>query len=194
MTERDSPARVVLIKHSVPEMQIQTESRFWHLSEEGRKRCAPLAEKLRRFKLARIVSSNEPKAVETAELLASELSRTHIVRPDLQENDRTGLGFVGLEAYQDTFRRFFAEPDRVVVGTETAEEARTRFSAAVEAVLEEFPDETLAIVTHGTVISLLVSEPTAEDRFRLWRRLGLPSYVVVSRPSLEIVEEFYGVD
>ena len=42
--------------------------------------------------------------------------------------------------------------------------------------------------------SLLVSEPTAEDRFRLWRRLGLPSYVVVSRPSLEVVEEFYGVD
>jgi broad specificity phosphatase PhoE len=194
MTERDSPARLVLIKHSVPEMQIHTESRFWHLSEEGRKRCAPLAEKLRRFNLARIVSSNEPKAVETAELLASELSRTHIVRPDLQENDRTGLGFVGVEAYQDTFRRFFAEPDRVIVGTETAEEARARFTTAVEAVLEEFPEETLAIVTHGTVISLLVSEPTAEERFRLWRRLGLPSYVVVSRPSLEIVEEFYGVD
>ena len=132
--------------------------------------------------------------METAELLASELSRTHIVRPDLQENDRTGLGFVGVEAYQDTFRRFFAEPDRVIVGTETAEEARARFTTAVEAVLEEFPEETLAIVTHGTVISLLVSEPTAEERFRLWRRLGLPSYVVVSRPSLEIVEEFYGVD
>mgnify|MGYP001606565988 CR=1 FL=1 len=194
MTERDSPARLVLIKHSVPEMQIHTESRFWHLSEEGRNRCAPLAEKLRRFNLARIVSSNEPKAVETAELLASELSRTHIVRPDLQENDRTGLGFVGVEAYQDTFRRFFAEPDRVIVGTETAEEARARFTTAVEAVLEEFPEETLAIVTHGTVISLLVSEPTAEERFRLWRRLGLPSYVVVSRPLLEIVEEFYGVD
>ena len=194
MTERDSPARLVLIKHSVPEMQIHTESRFWHLSEEGRKRCAPLAEKLRRFNLARIVSSNEPKAVETAELLASALSRTHIVRPDLQENDRTGLGFVGVEAYQDTFRRFFAEPDRVIVGTETAEEARARFTTAVEAVLEEFPEETLAIVTHGTVISLLVSEPTAEERFRLWRRLGLPSFVVVSRPSLEIVEEFYGVD
>jgi broad specificity phosphatase PhoE len=194
MTDRDRQPRLVLIKHSVPEMQIQVESRFWRLSEEGRKRCAPLAEKLRRFNLTRIVSSNEPKAVETAELVASELSRTHIVRPDLQENDRTGLGFVGLEAYQDTFRRFFAEPDRVVVGTETAEESRARFSAAVEGVLEEFPDETLAIVTHGAVISLLVSEPTPEDRFRLWRRLGLPSYVVVSRPSLEIVEEIYGLD
>jgi len=194
MSDRENPARLVLIKHSVPEMQIQVESRFWHLSEEGRKRCAPLAEKLRRFNLARIVSSNEPKAVETAELLATELSRTHIVRPDLQENDRTGLGFVGQEAYQNTFRRFFAEPEMVIVGTETAEEARTRFAAAIEAVLEEFPEETLAIVTHGTVISLLVSEPTPEDRFRLWRRLGLPSYVVVSRPSLEVVEEFYGVD
>lgn len=194
MSDPGSKPRLVLIKHSAPEMQIQAESRFWHLSAEGRRRCAPLAEKLRRFNLTRIVSSSEPKAVETAELLASELSRTHIVRPDLQENDRTGLGFVGHEAYQETFRRFFAEPDMVVVGSETAEEARARFTAAVEAVLEEFPDETLAIVSHGTVISLLVSEPTAEDRFRLWRRLGLPSYVVVSRPSLEIVEEFYGLD
>jgi len=194
MTDRDTQSKLVLIKHSLPEMQIQTESRFWHLSEEGRKRCAPLAEKLRRFELARIVSSNEPKAVETAELIADHLTRTHIVRPDLQENDRTGLGFVGLDAYRETFRRFFAEPDRVVVGTETAKEARSRFATAVEGVLEEFPDETLAIVTHGTVISLMVSEPNPEDRFRLWRRLGLPSYVVVSRPALEIVEEFYGVD
>ena len=194
MSDPGSESRLVLIKHSVPEMQIQTESKFWHLSEEGRKRCAPLAEKLRRFNFTRIVSSNEPKAVETAELLASELSRTHIVRPDLQENDRTGLGFVGQEAYQETFRRFFAEPDMVIVGNETAEEVRARFTTAVEAVLEEFPDETLAIVSHGTVISLLVSKPTPEDRFRLWRRLGLPSYVVVSRPSLAIVEEFYGVD
>lgn len=175
-------------------MQIQTESRFWQLSEEGRKRCAPLADKLQRFDLARVVSSNEPKAVETAELVAAQLTCTHFVRPDLHENDRTGLGFLGVDAFRETFRRFFAEPDRVVVGTETAEEARTRFSAAVESVLEEFPHETLAIVTHGTVISLLVSDPTAEDRFRLWRRLGLPSYVVVSRPALEIVEEFYGVD
>jgi len=194
VTDLDRQSRLVLVKHSLPEMQIQTESRFWKLSEEGRKRCAPLADKLRRFDLARIVSSNEPKAVETAELVASQLTRTHLVRPDLQENDRTGLGFVSQEAYQETFRRFFAEPDRVVVGAETAEEARARFTAAVEGVLEEFPDETLAIVTHGTVISLLVSEPTPEDRFRLWRRLGLPSYVVVSRPTLEIVEEFYGVD
>jgi broad specificity phosphatase PhoE len=194
VTDSNEHPRLVLIKHSLPEMQIQMESRFWKLSEEGRKRCAPLAEKLRRFELTRIVSSNEPKAVETADLLAAELSRTHIVRPDLQENDRTGLGFVGADAFRETFRRFFAEPDRVVVGTETAEEARARFAAAVEGVLEEFPDETLAIVTHGTVISLLVSDPTPEDRFRLWRRLGLPSYVVVSRPTLDIVEEFYGVD
>ena len=194
MTDRDTQSRLVLIKHSLPEMQIQMESRFWHLSQEGRKRCAPLADKLRRFDLARIVSSNEPKAIETAEILAAELSRSHIVRPDLQENDRTGLGFVGADAYRETFRRFFAEPDMVVVGNETAEETRTRFTTAIEGVLDEFPDETLAIVTHGTVISLLVSEPNPEDRFRLWKRLGLPSYVVVSRPALEIVEEFYGVD
>ena len=60
MTEPGSEARLVLIKHSVPELQIQTDSRFWHLSEEGRVRCAPLAGKLRRFDVARIVSSNEP--------------------------------------------------------------------------------------------------------------------------------------
>lgn len=194
MTDHATESRLVLVKHSLPEMQIHTESRFWQLSEEGRKRCAPLADKLRRFELSRIVSSNEPKAVETAELLAAQLSRTHLVRPGLQENDRTGLGFRGFEAYQETFRRFFAEPDMVVVGAESAVDARRRFAAAVESVLEEFPDETLAIVTHGTVISLLVADPSPEARFRLWKRLGLPSYVVVSRPSLEIIEEFYGVD
>jgi broad specificity phosphatase PhoE len=193
MTDRETQSRLVLIKHSVPEMPIQMESRFWRLSEEGRQRCAPLAEKLRRFKLARFVSSNEPKAVETAELLASQLSRSYIVRPGLQENDRTGLGFIGAEAYEETFRRFFAEPERVVVGTESAEEARQRFATAVHGVLEEFPGQTLAIVTHGAVISLLVADPSPDARFRLWRRLGLPSYVVVSRPSLEVIEEFYGV-
>jgi broad specificity phosphatase PhoE len=35
------------------------------------------------------------------------------------------------------------------------------------------------VVSHGTVIALLLSKLGAGDGFELWRKMGLPSYAVL---------------
>jgi broad specificity phosphatase PhoE len=45
----------------------------------------------------------------------------------------------------------------------------------------------MVILTHGTVLSLFVSRATGMEPFALWNRLGLPSFVVLRFPQLELV-------
>jgi hypothetical protein len=44
------------------------------------------------------------------------------------------------------------------------------------------------MVSHGTVISLFVAECARIDPYDLWRKLELPSYVVLSLPELQLLD------
>ena len=46
----------------------------------------------------------------------------------------------------------------------------------------------LAVVAHGTVISLYVARKTGADPFTLWKRLDTPSYIVIDLPEFQIVK------
>jgi broad specificity phosphatase PhoE len=85
---------------------------------------------------------------------------------------------------------FFLKPGELVLGTETADQAHARFYRSVHAILKEHPDKTVAIVTHGTVISLFVSRLTGSSDFELWNMLGLPSFIAIElRSNTLIVRE-----
>jgi len=180
--------RLILIKHSQPEIVPDVISHDWRLSETGRRQCCALAERLGAYRPARFVSSSEPKAAQTAAIVAELLRTPWEIAEGLQENDRTRLGPLSAEAYEATFAEFFAHPDRLVVGRETADQAHFRFTAAVNRVLERHPEGTLGIVAHGTVITLFVSRAAGLEPFPLWRSLGLPSFIVLSVPELAVQE------
>jgi broad specificity phosphatase PhoE len=135
-----------------------------------------------------MVSSGEPKAVETAEIAAGCLGIGCSVYPGLHEHDRTGVPFLSGEEFAQASRRFFENPDRLVWGNETAEEAGDRFESAVRSGLDEREEEVVAVVAHGTVISLLVTRHNDIDAFGFWQRLGLPSLCVLSVPGFELQE------
>ena len=73
-------------------------------------------------------------------------------------------------------------------GNETAEEAGDRFEGTVRRLLDEQEEEVVAMVAHGTVISLLVARHNDIDAFDFWQRLGLPSFCVLSVPDFELQE------
>jgi broad specificity phosphatase PhoE len=100
-------------------------------------------------------------------------------RADLHENDRTGLGFVPRDELNRRIRQFYEQPARQVIGAETANRAFERFAAAVEGIVSEGYRRPVAIITHGTVLSLFVARKNMIDPFDLWARLALPSYVVL---------------
>ena len=140
--------------------------------------------------LTRIVSSEERKAVETAEAVAKRLRIDTHVSPNLDEHRRP---FVPAPAeFERLMEHFFAEPHDRVFGEESADEALARFTTAVNAVLDSEPERNVGIVTHGTVLALYAAPIFGIGTAALWKRLQMPSFLVIdteSKRSLRIVDE-----
>lgn len=183
--------RLVLIKHSLPLIEPEIPAPKWRLSPEGERRCAALAERLEPYRLDRLFSSEEPKAVETAAILADRLEIPLERVPDLHEHLRYRVAFGTPESFRASVARFFELPEELVFGEETAGQAHRRFSLAVENLISKYPDENLGVVSHGTVISLFVARANGLDPFELWNRLELPSFAVLSASDLklEVIED-----
>ena len=65
---------VILIKHSLPQIDPDIPARQWVLSAKGERRCLPLAEKLNGYQPDIIITSDEPKAVTTGQRVAEHLA------------------------------------------------------------------------------------------------------------------------
>ena len=178
---------LILVKHSVPEMDPDRPPHTWRLSEEGRSRAQRLGEELQSFTPEILVSSDEPKARETAEILAEKLRLDLHVLPDLHEHDRSNVPFLPHDAFEFSVQDFFHRPDELVFGKETASEADARFYRAVHTLLNAHRDKTVVIVSHGTVISLFVARLTGSPALELWKRLGLPSFVAMDLSSSTLI-------
>lgn len=128
----------------------------WGLSELGRRRAEAAAARPWVRRLARIVSSEERKARETAEILGRAAGVAPEVRPGFHENDRSATGYLPPPEFEAMADAFFAEPDRSQRGWETARAAQARILAAVEEALRDHPpDRSVAFVGHGAVGTLL---------------------------------------
>jgi broad specificity phosphatase PhoE len=178
---------LVLVKHSLPEVVESLPAREWKLSEEGRSRAERLAEELILFQPEVIVSSNEPKAKETAEILAKNHQLELHVVEDLHEHDRSNIPYLSQAEFQASIQDFFQRPDKLVFGRETANQVYARFHRAVHSVLNEHVNKTVVIVTHGTVISLFVSRLTGSSDLELWNKLGLPSFIAMDLHSSTLI-------
>ena len=180
---------LILIKHSKPEINAKVPAKFWNLSVEGRERAAKLAEKLAKYAPQMIVSSDEPKAIQTAQIVAN-IRRipSHIGR-NLYEHDRGNvLANDGQAQFEAKVASFFEHPDDLVYGRESASAASQRFSQALAEVVETFPVDTLAVVAHGTVITLYIAKTCGIEPFPFWKSLELPAYVVLVLPAKTLVE------
>jgi broad specificity phosphatase PhoE len=180
---------LILVKHSLPEIVENIPAREWKLSEEGKARCKRLAKRLAKYAPERLISSLEPKARETSELVAKELGVSTSAMEGLHEHDRSDVGYLSKDEFQEAVRTFFAHPDTLVFGSETADQAHQRFQAAIHSVLSQFADQMIIIVAHGTVISLFVSRLTGLSDLTLWNELGLPSYVVLDLESKSLIAQ-----
>lgn len=175
---------LILIKHVQPQIDPFLPAREWPLSAEGKLRCRPLADKLAAYEPDVIVSSTEPKAIETARIVAEYLHKPFEAAEGLHEHDRSNVPFYSPQVFEQIVATFFQKPTELVFGRETALQAQQRFSQAVERVLAEYRDENVAIVAHGTVITLFVAAHTEIEPFAFWKRLEMPSLVVMERMGM----------
>jgi broad specificity phosphatase PhoE len=165
---------LLLVRHSAPEVDPSVRAEEWRLSDEGRRLCVPLAEELARSRPTVLVSSPEPKAIETAELVAPVLGLRFSVDERLRETSRRAVGWLDRRHFERGTRALFDRPDEVAFGEESANAALARFRAAVDGL-----PEPAVVVSHGTVISLYVAAVTRLDGFEVWRGLAMPDIVEI---------------
>ena len=181
--------KLILIKHAPPEVNPAVSSEQWHLGDKGRALCVPLAERIKPHSPTQIVSSTEPKAVETAEELSRLLNIPTRTQAGLEEHDRRDVPHMRSGEFISMIELLFRKPDELVLGNETADEAYERFAGTVRQIVPSDPNTTVAIVTHGTVMALLLARHNPErSGFDLWRQLALPSFVVVDSKQFRILE------
>lgn len=185
----ESIRTLLFIRHAESRIDPARPPDEWVLTQAGREGAARIAPSLRRFSPGRLLVSSEPKAEETGRVLGERLGIPLERLEGLREQDRSGVPFFGA---QEEFERYVAEvfesPTRRLMGPESAEEAYQRYSAQVEESLRRYREPCLAFVSHGTVMSLFVGRAIGMEPYRIWRRLGMPSYLALTWPEGHLVE------
>lgn len=130
----------------------------WGLSPRGRERAQGFASAVLVKSLTRIVTSDETKAVETADILGRALGLTPEVVDGLGELDRSVPGYVPAARFEELANLCFAKPEESAEGWERAIDAQQRIVKALDRVLAGHdPNAPLAIIGHGGVGTLLKS-------------------------------------
>jgi broad specificity phosphatase PhoE len=185
---------LLLVRHSLPEIRADIPSVQWDLSTVGRLRCEPLARKLKGYSPSVVVTSIEPKAVQTGAIVAQNLGIPALSFTGLHEHERAEVVSGIRGNFETLLANFFAKPKKLIFGRETAEQALERFLHAMKDVFLKYPAGNTVVVTHGTVITLWTTNLVGGDPFTFWKRLGMPSMVVFSRPDLKLIKVIENVE
>ncbi len=180
---------LLFIRHAAVIQEPTISSHKWVLSENGRYRTYALIPHIAAYTPSRIITSHEQKAMQTGQIITEALDLPRTTAPGLQEHNRTGAPyFEDVAEFHDTIQQLFLQPDELIFGTETATQARTRFTRAIHTLLAQYPTDTLAIVSHGTVLTLFLTHHNPHlDPIPFWQQLKLPDLVVVTPPQMTLL-------
>ena len=177
--------RLILVRHSVPDIRRDVPAAEWRLSAEGAARARALSRQLQPADATCVFTSREPKATETARLLAGEWQLPVEEVPGLQEHERPEAQLLSRDAFERKIADLFARPGQLVFGAETADQARRRFTAALVRLLTRAAGD-IVVVSHGTVIALFVAEVSGVEPFAFWKRQEMPFAVTLTLPELRL--------
>jgi len=176
-----------LVRHTHPQ-QTALPAEMWPLSDLGREQARRLAELPFWQHVQIICSSWEPKAIQTAQIVAE--CRNLPIEPvfDLRELRRPGIP---VSDYEAAVRQVLENPFRSINGWEPAGEAQTRVMTAIERLLMLHETETLAIVSHSIALTLYLAYLTdTAPSFDVWRSLSFGSVIQVDPQSRHILARF----
>lgn len=174
---------IILVRHSLVAVVSSEPARSWRLSSEGQKKAAKLANKLENFPISAIISSPEPKAVETSQIISSKLNLAYKIAIGFEEHKRENTPyFKNAEDFREAIASLFTHQDQLVLGEETAVQAFTRFNEALNREIINESNENALFVTHGTVMTLFVSHYNPQiSPIKLWKSLKLPCALVLTK-------------
>jgi broad specificity phosphatase PhoE len=179
--------KLILIRHSEPDPGRDVLDP--PLTDNGRRLAAATGQWLAGEGIVCVYSSTSRRAAETAELIAGSVDAPVVQRDGLAEFG-DGQEYVPVEELRrtgDARWTAMAAGDLAVFGTD-ADTFRAEVSAAVGAIADAHPGETVAVVAHAGVINAYLGDMLDIDRL-LWVELDYAAIcrVAVSRSGVRSV-------
>jgi len=160
---------LILVRHAMPEVVQGVSSKLWRLTESAREDCVLLAHALPAGIAPIIGSSEEPKAQETAAVIALRRGYEVVSDPGFGEVDRPEIWDRDYREVAANYLAGTTEPD-----WEPQESVVARFGAAAERLRNRQPDGDLVVATHGLAMSLFLASIAEVDIVPFWRSLTFP--------------------
>ncbi|MEM7112099.1 MAG: histidine phosphatase family protein [Chloroflexota bacterium] len=178
----------LLVRHSISKVDVSVPAATWGLTAEGQDKCVGLAAEMAPHQPTAVFTSHEPKAVQTGQIVGEILGIPVETAVNLHEHDRSNVTNMSQQTFKSNVTRLFTDPDTHFFGTESGAQARHRFAQAVKAVLQASPEDKVAIVAHGTVITLFLAAHNPIDPIPFWQALKMPDLLVAKRETYQLVK------
>jgi len=183
------PRIIVLIRHSNTQPDPNSVSKNWTLTEDGEANALKLSSRLTEYNITKIYASEEPKACATGEIIGHELGLSYEIAEGLHETRRETAPFYdSKDDFIQAVKVAMDSPDEILYGEEAFADALKRFETSLNTLIFNHPQENLAIVSHGTVMSLFISKILGMNTYSVWQCLGMPAYIAFKLPDWQLVE------
>jgi broad specificity phosphatase PhoE len=165
------PAPTTYVRHAMPAVEEGTDSTAWHLDDATRAHAEAWADRLEVGEgIAVLVTSTEPKAVETAEAIAARWPADLVPDDRLREARRPWIG----TGYRAMAHRYLRGEEHD--GWEPHADVEQRMAAAIAEATARADGGAVVAVTHGLALSLHLGQRLGGDfdRESFWSRLAFP--------------------
>jgi broad specificity phosphatase PhoE len=168
--------RLILVRHGETDWNVEGR---WQgqsdvpLNARGQQQAEQVARVLAGYGLSAIYSSDLARASLTAEAIAQATGLPVHRESRLREIDQgewQGMLIGDIQArYADTFRRRLSDPWMVAPpGGETALQVRQRVLSAVDEILHRHTGETVAVVSHGFSLAVIIAHYRGIPITQVW--------------------------
>lgn len=183
--------RLYLITHAHTAQQPDVDATLWRLSERGIEQSILLAQRTFWADVDQIVVSGEAKTRLTAAPAAVCWQLPLVYDHGFSELQRVGWG----TDYEGQVRDVFARPHASIGGWEPAHAALRRFVAGVAALPPMKAGRSVALVSHGLILSLyrafLLGRPVVD--FAEWQQLSFAAVASVDLTNGSLERDFSAV-
>ncbi|WP_379147056.1 histidine phosphatase family protein [Paenibacillus sp. sgz500992] len=142
------------------------------VSEQGHKDALRVKSILQYTVIDSFVSSPYERAILTVKPLADELHKEIIIIEELRE--RT-IGDIGNLSFHEAKKRVYEDFQVAFVGGESSSGAQARGIQEMELLLEKYKDQTIAIGTHGDIVTLVINHYDPKYGYEFWQSTSMPN-------------------
>jgi broad specificity phosphatase PhoE len=186
--ERDI-MKLYFFRHSQTIFEPEVPTPNWVLSEEGIEKAKLLSGDSKIMNIEIFYSSLQNKALETTVILAKP-NRTPIkTHSGLAE--LTSITNAFIPCYDETVRDLYAGKIKTINHGESLKEGRDRFHNTIEDIVHsEVGNDSIGIVTHGSILSLFASEYSGVAAYELHQQISMPDMAILDWETKSFLDFF----